>query len=156
MLSYNKLANNYNELHFKGQLNKVLIIKNELNITSERVLDVGCGTAFYSGLFKNYLGIDNSIGMMKYGSANIVYGFAENLPFKDKSFDVVISISAIHNFKNIKKAINEIKRVSKEKVAITLFKRSKKFDYIRKLILKNFNVKEIYEEKDIIYVGSVK
>ena len=29
----------------------------------------------------------------------------ENLPFKDKSFDYVISVTAVHNFKDIKKAM---------------------------------------------------
>src|SRR3989344_8326638 len=108
MLPYDKLAHNYNELYFKEQLKKITIIKNELKIENEKILDVGCGTASYSGFFKNYLGIDNSVGMMKFANANIVFGNAEDLPFKDNSFDVVISITAIHNFKNIKKSIAEI------------------------------------------------
>ncbi len=90
MLPYNRLANNYNELYFKEQLKKIIIIKNELKIEDEKVLDVGCGTASYSGFFKNYLGIDNSVEMMKMANANIVFGKAEDLPFKDNSFDVII------------------------------------------------------------------
>ena len=153
MLSYDRLANNYNELYFREQLKKITIIKNELKIENEKVLDVGCGTASYSGFFKNYLGIDNSIEMMKVANANIVFGQAENLPFKDNSFDVIISITAIHNFRNIKKSIAEIKRVSRGKIAISVLKRSKKFNYIKKLILKNFDVKEIEEDKDIIFIS---
>lgn len=156
MLPYDKIARSYNELHYKEQLNKVVTIINELKIRNEKILDVGCGTALYSGLFKNYLGIDNSIEMIKNAHANIVYGHAEDLPFKDNSFEVVLCISAIHNFNNIKKAVEEIKRVSKDRVAITLFKRSKKFDYIRKLILKNFNVRELDGEKDVVFVGGKK
>ncbi len=153
MLPYDRLANNYNELYFKEQLKKIIIIKNELKIEDEKVLDVGCGTAMYSGFFKNYLGIDNSIEMMKIANANIVFGKAEDLPFKDNSFDVIISITAIHNFKNIKKAVGEIKRVSKGKIAISVLKRSKKFNYIKKLILNNFDVKEIEEDKDVIFIS---
>jgi len=153
MLPYNRLANNYNELYFKEQLKKIIIIKNELKIEDEKVLDVGCGTASYSGFFKNYLGIDNSVEMMKMANANIVFGKAEDLPFKDNSFDVIISITAIHNFKNIKKAVGEIKRVSKGKIAISVLKRSKKFNYIKKLILNNFDVKEIEEDKDVIFIS---
>ena len=156
MLNYDKIAHNYNELHYKEQLNKVMAIIKELNIKSEKVLDIGCGTALYSGLFKDYLGIDNSIEMMRNANANILFGYAEDLPFKDNSFDAIISVSAIHNFNNIKKSISEIKRVSKKKVAITLFKRSKKFSYIKKLILKNFDVKEIDSDKDVIFVGYIK
>lgn len=155
MLPYNKLAKNYNELHFKEQLKKILIIKNELKISNEKILDIGCGTAMYSGLFKNYLGIDNSVEMMKNANANIVYGRAEDLPFKDNSFDVIICVSAIHNFNNIKRSVMEIKRVSKGKIAITLFKRSKKFNYIKNLILKNFNVKQIEDDKDVIFISEI-
>ncbi|MEK6974378.1 MAG: class I SAM-dependent methyltransferase [Nanoarchaeota archaeon] len=153
MLSYDRLAKGYNELHYKEQLTKVVSIIDELKIKNEKILDVGCGTALYSGLFKNYLGIDNSIEMMRNAHANIVYGEAENLPFKDNSFDIIICISAIHNFNNVRKAVEEIKRVTNGKIAITLFKRSRKFSYIKKIILKNFEVKEIDAEKDVVFVG---
>lgn len=153
MLPYDRLAKGYNELHYKEQLTKVVSIIDELKIKNEKILDVGCGTALYSGLFKNYLGIDNSIEMMRNAHANIVYGEAENLPFKDNSFDVVICISAVHNFNNVRKAVEEIKRVTSGKIAITLFKRSRKFSYIKKIILKNFEVKEIDAEKDVVFVG---
>ena len=153
MLSYDRLAKGYNELHYKEQLTKVVSIIDELKIKNEKILDVGCGTALYSGLFKNYLGIDNSIEMMRNAHANIVYGEAENLPFKDNSFDIIICISAIHNFNNVRKAVEEIKRVTNGKIAITLFKRSRKFSYIKKIILKNFEVKEIDAEKDVVFGG---
>ncbi len=156
MLDYNKLAKSYDELHYKEQLEKVNLIIKELKIKSENILDVGCGTALYSGLFKNYLGIDNSIGMIKNAHANILYGNAEDLPFKDNSFDIVISISAVHNFNDPNKAISEIRRVSKGKIAITLFKRSKKFEEIKSLIMDNFDVKEIENDKDVIYIGKIK
>ena len=60
----------------------------------------------------------------------------------------------MHNFKDAEASINEIKRVSKKnsKIAITLLKKSNNFSKIRGLLLKNFDFKEIEEEKDVIFI----
>ena len=110
-MDYKIIAKSYNELYYSEQLNKVKLIIKILNIKKEKVLDVGCGTAFYSKLFKDYTGIDQSKEMLKQSNAKVIYGNGEKLPFKDNSFDIVISISAIHNFKDPIKGINEMKRV---------------------------------------------
>jgi ubiquinone/menaquinone biosynthesis C-methylase UbiE len=146
---YDQISEGYDELHKEEQLKKVKIIIKELNIKDEKVLDIGCGTAFYSNLFKNYTGIDNSKGMLKQSKAKVILGDAENLPFEDKSFDIVISITAVQNFKDVEKAIKEIKRIAKNKIAISILKKSKKLQLLRKL-LKDF--KEIEQEKDIIFL----
>jgi ubiquinone/menaquinone biosynthesis C-methylase UbiE len=145
---YSEISEGYNELHREEQLNKVKILIKELNIKNDKVLDVGCGTAFYSNLFKDYTGIDNSKGMLSKSDANVIHGEAENLPFKDKSFDTVISLTAIHNFKNTKRAIQEMKRVTKKKIGITVLKKSKKLKEIENE-LKDF--KRIEEDKDFIF-----
>ena len=148
---YNDISEGYNELHYLEQMRKVETIIRELKLNgTEKVLDVGCGTAFYANHFgKNYTGIDPSEGMLKKATAKVILSSAESLPFPDKSFDVVISITAAQNFKDIEKAINEIKRVAKNKIAITILKQSKKLPLVRKL-LEDF--KEVEEEKDIIFL----
>ena len=79
---------------------------------------------------------------------------AENLPFKDSSFDVVISITAIQNFHDIEKGLKEIRRVGKDRFVLSFLKRSPKKDIITKNIKKLFKVvKEIEEEKDIIFIA---
>lgn len=152
MTYYDKIAKGYNELYKEEQLNKVKLIIKHLNIKNEKVLDVGCGTAFYSNLFKNYTGIDNSKEMIK-AKKECIYGNAEKLPFKDKSFDAVICITSIHNFKDIKKAISEIKRVCRNKIAISVLKKAKKFEEIKGLIKEVLDVNEIEEEKDVIFIS---
>ncbi|MCD4759390.1 class I SAM-dependent methyltransferase [archaeon] len=152
---YDKIAPGYNELHKKEQLekiNKILktLTKKEIN---SKILDVGCGTALYSNFFKNYTGIDPSKGMLEQTKANVIQGNAEKLPFKDNSFDMIISISAIHNFKDYKKAIKEMKRVAKNKIIITLLKKSKKFKEIKEY-LKDF--KQIDQEVDLILIKHLK
>ncbi|MFH1839695.1 MAG: class I SAM-dependent methyltransferase [Nanoarchaeota archaeon] len=146
---YDEISSGYNELHKEEQLKKIKIIIKELNITNEMVLDVGCGTAFYSDLFKDYTGIDNSEGMLEKANSNVILGNAEELPFEDDSFDIVISVTALHNVKGFKKAIKEMERVSKGKIAISVLKKSKHFDEIKKE-LKDY--KQIEEEKDIIFI----
>ena len=145
---YDVISSGYDELHKEEQLKKVKLLIKLLKIKNDKVLDVGCGTAFYSNLFKDYIGLDNSKDMLSKSKAKVFYGKAEALPFEDQSFDTVISITAIHNFRNPKKAIQEMKRVSKNKIGITLLKKSKRFKEISNL-LNDFD--KVEEDKDIIF-----
>jgi len=153
---YSKIAPSYNRLHGEEQLEKIKVILKNLakeEIEDSKVLDVGCGTALYANLFKNYTGIDPSEGMLSQSNSNVIKASAEKLPFKDKSFDIIISISAIHNFKDYKKAIKEMKRVAKNKIIITLLKKSNKF-----LEIKNYlsDFKEIDQRVDLILIKELK
>lgn len=86
-----------------------------------------------------------------------IQGIAEALPFKDNSCDIVLSITAIHNFDNIKKALKEIHRVAKDKVAITVLKQAKDLDWILAEIKWNFQVISIIENDfDIIFYLKLK
>ncbi len=149
---YSKIAEGYDELYKKEQLNKLKLILKNVNIKG-KVLDIGCGTAFYSKHFKDYTGIDNSNGMLKKANSNVFYGNAEKLKFKDKSFDVVICLTAIHNFKDYEKALREMKRVSKKLIIISLLKKAKGFNEIKNKIESMFsNIKKLDEEKDLIFI----
>lgn len=147
---YDEISRGYDELHKEEQIKKILKIIDFIN-DDDKVLDVGCGSAFYSKYFKNYKGIDKSVKLVEKNRL-CRHGVAEDLPFKDKSFDVVISMTAIHNFDDFNKALDEMKRVRKKKVIISLLKKSAKFNEIKKAIKKRFKVKEINEEKDVIFV----
>ncbi len=150
---YDTIAEGYNELHSKEQLEKIKTILRHIQITDETVLDVGCGTALYAYLFRNYKGIDPSRGMLDQANADVTRGEAEDLPFKDKSFDIVISVSAIHNFKDYKKAVEEMHRVAKKRIVITLLKKSKEFEEIKEY-LKDFE--QIDHTVDLIFVKEIK
>lgn len=154
---YNEISPGYEELYKDEQLKKLRIILDNLEIKKrDFLLDVGCGTAFYFDFINcKKIGVDPSSELLKLSKHKnkIIKAEAENLPFKDKTFDVVISITAIHNFKNIEKALREIKRVGKDRFAFSILKRSKKFNKIIKLIKKNFKIKKsIDEEKDLIII----
>ena len=90
-----------------------------------KVLDVGCGmahllyelTQVVPGLVVN--GIDISQYALQHAKEEIrdrlQYGKAQDIPFGDNEFDLVISLTTLHNLKiyDLKKGVQEIERVSK-------------------------------------------
>ncbi len=158
-MDYDIISNSYNNLHGEEQLNKLKIISNLIQINKKyKLLDIGCGTGISTNYFecKTY-GIDPSFNMLKEGNKNLINAKAENLPFKNKTFDIIIAVTSFHNFSDYNKAMEEIKRVGKKncKLVITLLKKSNKFQGINHLLLKNFKLKQADEEKDIIFYGII-
>ena len=151
---YDTISKSYESLHKEEQLKKIKIIKKYLKVKStDKLLDVGCGSGFSSNWKCKVYGIDPSIKLLKKTKGNFILGEAESLPFKDHFFDIVISVTAIQNFNNIEKALKEIKRVGKNKFILTFLKKSPKKNKIISLIKKHFKVlKTIEEEKDRIYI----
>ncbi|MBS3152840.1 class I SAM-dependent methyltransferase [Candidatus Woesearchaeota archaeon] len=156
-MDYDTIAKSYNELYIEEQLRKLNIIKKYLKIKkNHKLLDVGCGTGISTNFFDcKTFGIDKSKEMIEQGNGNLIQSLAEDLPFKDKYFDIVISVTSVHNFDNPKKALKEIQRVKKSKaqVVITLLNKSIKYNKIKELIKKYFEIiSEIDEDKDTIFI----
>lgn len=149
-MDYKYIAESYDELYRKEQLEKLEIIKGNIKIDKEEnLLDIGCGTGISTDFFDcKSIGIDACFEMLK---KNSICGKAENLPFKDKTFDTVLSVTSIHHF-NAEKAIKEIKRVSKKNVIITLLKKAKRFKHVKDLLNKSFKFKEVDGKKDLIFI----
>ena len=79
-------------------------------------------------------------------------GTAENLPFRGNRFDYVVSITALHNFKDIKKSINEMKRVGRQDFVFSILRKSGKFPFIKASLEKGFIIeKAVEEQKDTIF-----
>lgn len=151
---YKYLAKSYNELHEEEQLKKLKIIKDNLKIIPP-LLDLGCGTGISTNYFDvKAIGVDNSKEMLEKGTKNLIYANAEKLPFKDNTFNTVISVTAFHNFKNMEKGLKEIIRVSSNNnIAISFLRKSKKLSEFRNLLKKYFHsFIEIEESKDIIFI----
>ena len=157
---YDEISEGYEELHKEEQEKKIALIKEKLNINPEdKLLDVGCGTGLTTRPWKcKRYGIDPSKKLLEKAKTADPEGIyelapAENIPFKDNEFDIVISITAIQNFNDIEKGLTEIKRVGKDKFILTFLKKSEKKEKIESLIQKIFNPKQkIEEEKDIIFI----
>ena len=115
---------------------------------------MGCGIGLSSDFNCKVFGIDSSIELLKQNQNNKkILAKAECIPFKDKAFDKVISITSLHNFDDVEKGIKEIKRVGKKDFAFSILKKSKKFDFIEKKLNQNFNIKKIIDgRKDWVFI----
>ncbi len=93
-----------------------------------RILDVGCGKGYLLHELKLLLPSAHVVGfdVSKYGLANAKEEIRDSLfryraqdpyPFGDKSFDLVISLTTLHNLRlfELKTALQEIERVGKNK-----------------------------------------
>ncbi len=150
----------YNKKFFK-KIAKSLINHYRLNNQS-KILDVGCAKGYLMHDLKYYLpkaeikGVDissyckeNAISTVK---RNIKICSCKNLPFKNNYFDLVISISTIHNLKKnqIKKSLKEIIRVGKNKFFIRVkayknLKERKKIDDWNLVAESNLSQKEWFK-----------
>lgn len=157
---YDSISKGYEELHKEEQLKKLELIKKYLKVKrDEKLLDVGCGTGLTTSPWKcKRYGIDPSKKLLekakkKYPDIKLKLASAEKIPFKNKFFDVIISVTALQNFTNLEKALKEMKRVGKNKFVFTFLKKSKKQKKIDSTIKKYFKVKKIIDEgKDLIYI----
>ncbi len=93
-----------------------------------RILDVGCGKGFLLYELKKLLpgsvvaGFDLSMYAIENAKEEVrkdlfVHKAQDSLPYKDKSFDLVISLNTLHNLilPDLKNALQEIERVGKAK-----------------------------------------
>ena len=157
---YDEISEGYEELHKEEQEKKIAIIEKEITINpDDKLLDVGCGTGLTTRQWNcRRFGIDPSKKLLEKAKqadpeGEYIEAPAENLPFKDNEFDIVISITAIQNFNDIEKGLKEIKRVGKNKFILTFLKKSPKKEKIESLINSIFQpiYKRVEEEKDIIF-----
>lgn len=156
MTYYDDIASGYNELHGSEQKKKLEIVKRFIKVQPEDwLLDVGCGTGVSSDFPCHVIGTDPSEKLIAQSSHLSVKAFAEKLPFPDHCFDLVVSLTAIQNFENITRGLSEIRRVGKDKFALSYLKRSEKAASIESEIERLFKVIiRIEEEKDIIFILS--
>jgi ubiquinone/menaquinone biosynthesis C-methylase UbiE len=158
---YNAISKGYSKLHGEEQQKKAAIIAGKLELSkTDTLLDVGCGNGSYLKLFEcKVTGIDPSEKLVKQykGKHKLMVGAAEKLPFDNNSFDVVISLTAIHNFKGIRKGMEEMERVGRSRFVFSVLKRSAKVQEIEGLIKELFGIDEMIEEdKDIIFFAHKK
>lgn len=93
------------------------------NIKNKKVLDLGCGPGLYAKILTEkeakVKGIDISEKMIELAKketpkAEFKQGDSENLPYKNKEFDIVVAPLVIGHLKSWDKTLEEIKRVLKK------------------------------------------
>lgn len=99
---------------------------------SDRVLDIGCGTgALLRSLCRRYprielTGVDASAEMLAIAAEKLGQGArlclagAQRLPFRDETFDLVVSTSALHYFRDPACVLAEMRRVVRPQGRIAL------------------------------------
>ena len=113
------------------------------------------------------IGVDSSVEMLsiarkRTAGASLVCADADHLPFKDRNFDVVVSITLLQNVPEPVATMKEMARVLKpEGVAImTSLKRKhspeKLADWAGSTGLKPIIAEEISDSEDVICVASFK
>ena len=130
MGNYNKFAKEYElltaKLEKKTRKNAYSLIKTSLN--GKKVLDVGCGSGqdakYYIKNGAKVFGIDISKKEIEIANEKIkgkfVVGSMDKLPYKNSTFDLVVSTYAIQASKNVTQAIQEMIRVAKKGAEILI------------------------------------
>jgi malonyl-CoA O-methyltransferase len=163
---YDGIAPGYNTLYGEEQQIKLQSISRLLHntpINGQSLLDVGCGTGISSDYFVDKFnctvtGIDPSRELIKQNQSNkstLVVGSAEELPFSDNQFTVVVSVSAIQNFTDVQAGLDEIKRVGNDLFVLTFMsKENENADEIIAMIESTFDVKEkVTAKNDTVFLA---
>jgi len=99
----------------------------------ETLLDIGCGTGSnllsFLEMGLEVTGLDPSPYMLDIASKNVRNradlhrGFAEDLPFEDNTFNYSCLVTTLEFVENPKKAIEEVSRVTKDRIFIGVLNR---------------------------------
>ena len=113
-------------LHHLNPLRFEYFDRHVTNWQALKVLDVGCGGGFSCEFIASrgakVFGIDQSKSCITTAKAHAAgsnfdidyqHGFAESLPYLDKSFDVVLCVDVLEHVADLKQTIGEIYRVLK-------------------------------------------
>ncbi|OGW04622.1 MAG: hypothetical protein A2889_02805 [Nitrospinae bacterium RIFCSPLOWO2_01_FULL_39_10] len=140
------------------------------------ILDIGCGTGYFTQFLSSYcrsiVGVDTSMDMIKYAMKKredrsqktevrikYIVADAESLPFKDGSFDISVSITAVNFFKNPARAVSEAVRISRKKVFLGILNRWSLLYFFKKVksffINTSYSDACFYGERDMVNILSL-
>lgn len=133
-----QVTSNFLKHTSKNPIQKFLItnfyktfIKLAKSVNPTSILDVGCGEGFsLNKLNENNIGeklegVDYSkeaisIGKKLFPNLSLKQDSIYNLPYKDNTFDIVLSTEVLEHLENPKKALREILRVSKKYILVSV------------------------------------
>lgn len=88
------------------------------------VLNVGAGSGSYEPKDREVTALEPSTEMIRQrppGSAPVVQGSAEALPFPDQSFDAAMAVLTVHHWSDQRRGLAELRRVSRGPVVILTY-----------------------------------
>lgn len=150
--------NGYDDTDFIPTISFKNIVKN-LNIKKQdKVLEIGCGAGVFSNLFNedyDYYGIDYSAALINHNiklfNSKVYNCQANNLPYKDKFFDVCFSIGVFEYFPSkeyMQQVLKEIQRVTKNSIYILNIRKKTHLSKKTKHKFKGVFQHLIYNESD--------
>lgn len=110
-----------------GEKERVEEIKAKIPSDVRSILDVGCGNGFFVNSlieekYKKLVGLDSSKEALKHVKTEKILGSITNLPFEDKSFDLLTCLEVLEHLpqEDFRKGVSELQRVSKKYIIITV------------------------------------
>ncbi|MBP6945405.1 methyltransferase domain-containing protein [Patescibacteria group bacterium] len=114
----------YGYVQRRTDLNEAMIPEILRHITGSRVLEVGCGKGFLAAEMAKQSNV-TACDMQKpsdweavHPTIPFVQGWIESLPFADTSFDTVVCTHTLEHVQDLFKAIQELRRVTKQRLII--------------------------------------
>jgi ubiquinone/menaquinone biosynthesis C-methylase UbiE len=102
----------------RGQDRRLDLIRQYVELRAKRILDVGCGLGMYVSQFRQFsddvYGVDidpDKIGRASEWLPNLKISPAEQLPFEDNSFDIILLNEVIEHVDDDRQTIREAYRV---------------------------------------------
>ena len=106
-----------------GQERRLDLIRRSVSLDDQAILDVGCGLGMYVRAFRrfsqNVHGVDvdaEKASQASHKHPNICVAPAEDLPYRDGAFDLVLSHEVIEHVADDRRALEEAIRVLREPV----------------------------------------
>ena len=109
-VDYNQIANTYHARYTGSKLDGIDSALMELagRNSAKSILEVGCGTGYWieslrAKTFAKVFGLDASTGMLgkaaqRLGHEGLVLAAANRLPFRERSFELLFCVNALHHF----------------------------------------------------------
>ncbi len=86
------------------------------------LVNVGAGTGSYEPAECCVVAIEPSLAMIRQrppGSAPVIRGIAEALPFADGAFDAALAVLTVHHWQDVPRGLAEMRRVARRQVVLT-------------------------------------
>lgn len=162
---YSAISAGYDELYGEEQSAKLGEVLKLLRFEGDDVvLDVGCGygliTKHIGEGVGRIVGIDISREMVERGRRSGIEFLicdAENLPFRQRVFDKVVSFTVLQNLTDPSKTLGEMGRACQGYVALTVLKEGWSPQRVAQLVGRYLSPHRVLElEKDFLCIGKVR
>ena len=101
---------------------KLAWILTHVDLKNKKILEVGGGNGYFSthlDKISDLTVLDISESQLKHNPAtNKVVGSVYDIPFEDNTFDIVLSSNLLHHLDKPENGLDEMKRVSKDKLIL--------------------------------------